>query len=143
MICSAIDIATSISRCLILASMNARLFMIPILILFVFAAIYIPVSASQAGKEYNDADAELNSSYQRLISHLSDSKEKTLALQAQRSWIKYRDDNVAFFASHYPESKGGLFYSIHLTRERTAYLDSVLKAAPETNPEGSGPDGYQ
>jgi uncharacterized protein YecT (DUF1311 family) len=123
--------------------MNARLFMIPVLILFQFAAIYIPASASQAGKEYNDADAQLNSSYQRFISRLSDLKEKTLALQAQRSWIKYRDDNVAFFATHYPESKGGLFYGIHLTRERTAYLDSLLKAPPETNPEGSGPDGYE
>ena len=39
-------------------------------------------SGSQAGKDFNDAD-------------------EALLVQAQKAWIKFRDDNVTFYAARY------------------------------------------
>ena len=86
--------------------------------------------ASQAGKEFNDADAALNTVYQTLLASIDNPQQRTGLIQSQRAWIKYRDDNVAFFATHYPNSKGGLFLNIRLTQDRTAFLQSMLDAPP-------------
>jgi len=98
--------------------------------------------ASQAGKELNEADDALNATYQAVLSSIRDAKQKSLLIAAQKAWIKYRDDNVAFFAARYPNSKGGLFFDTHLIRERTAFLKSLQSTPPGEDPEGMKPSGY-
>jgi uncharacterized protein YecT (DUF1311 family) len=107
-----------------------------------FAFICHPSAASQAGKEFSDADAELNDVYHKLVATIDDAAEKSSLVKAQAAWIKFRDENVALFAQRYPESKGGLFYNIHLTQERTAYLKSLLATPPSKDPQGETPSGY-
>jgi uncharacterized protein YecT (DUF1311 family) len=97
--------------------------------------------ASQAGKEFNDADAALNNAYKAALSTITEADQRALFVQAQRAWIKFRDDNVAFFEAHYPESKGGLFYKIRLTRDRTAFLKALRETPPDK--DGEGPSGYE
>lgn len=43
-----------------------------------------------AGKQFDDADAKLNSTYQQLLPLLSD-QQKTDLVNSERAWIKYRD----------------------------------------------------
>jgi uncharacterized protein YecT (DUF1311 family) len=97
---------------------------------------------SQAGKEFNDADDALNVAYRSALSSISGSQERALFIQSQRDWIKYRDDSVTFFAAHYPASKGGLFFKIHLTEERTTFLKSLAATPTSKDPEGMEPSGY-
>jgi uncharacterized protein YecT (DUF1311 family) len=92
--------------------------------------------ASAAGKEFNDADAELNSTYQAVLTSLAGTRERAAFIQAQSAWIKSKDADVTFFSARYPESKGGLFFLIHLTRERTEYLKSLLATPPSNDPSG-------
>lgn len=99
-------------------------------------------SASQAGKELNDADAEMNKAYQAALAKIKDPEQKTQFVAAQRSWLKYRDDSVAFFTAHYPSSKGGLFYNVHLIRERTTFLKALISAPPEDDETGEKASGY-
>ena len=89
-----------------------------------------PASASQAGRAFNEADAELNATYQAVLSSLSDAQQRSKLTTAQQAWIKYRDENVAFYSEHYPESKGGLFYKTDLTKERTDFLKQLLANPP-------------
>jgi len=98
--------------------------------------------ASGAGQEYNDADAALNQVYKEVLSAIRDPKERLLYVAAQQTWIKNRDANVAFFSEHYPYSKGGLFYNIHLINERIAFLKSILATSPSVDPTGEIPGGY-
>ena len=72
-----------------------------------------------------------------------DTQQRALLVEAQMAWIKFRDDNVTFFSLHYPESKGGLFFKTHLTRERTAFLQSVLAAPPSKDLQGWEASGYR
>ncbi|MEI9992601.1 MAG: lysozyme inhibitor LprI family protein [Rhizomicrobium sp.] len=48
-----------------------------------------------AGKDYTAADAALNALYRQLVAKY-DADNKKLLQAAQRSWIKYRDDECAF-----------------------------------------------
>ncbi len=98
--------------------------------------------ASAAGKELKEADAALNSVYQEVLSTITEPKERSLFVAAQMAWIKDRDANVAFSFQRYPYSKGGLFYNIHLIRERTAFLKALLATSPSGDPEGVKPSGY-
>ncbi len=106
------------------------------------AAFAGSLQASEAGKEFNDADARLNKVYQKLLQTIDDSDQKDLFVSSQRAWLKFRDQSVAFFAQRYPESKGGLFYNIHLVQERTAFLQSLLSTSPDEDAEGLKPSGY-
>ena len=100
-----------------------------------------PCFASQAGKDFNEADAALNTAYKQLLNHISSPEEKALLVESQRAWIKYRDASVAHFAMRYPESKGGLFFNTYLVKKRTAYLKSVLTNHPDS--DAGGPMEYQ
>ena len=106
------------------------------------ATLAAQLGASEAGKEFNEADAQLNKVYQRLLQTIDDSDQKDLFVSSQRAWLKFRDQSVAFFAQRYPESKGGLFYNTHLVQERTAFLQSLLSTTPDQDPEGMKPSGY-
>lgn len=49
-----------------------------------------------AGKEYKQADDELNRVYRHLMAKLDDEGHKTALKTAQQAWIKYRDANCDF-----------------------------------------------
>jgi uncharacterized protein YecT (DUF1311 family) len=98
--------------------------------------------ASQAGKELNDADSQLNKVYKQLLISIDDSSQKALLVTSQREWLQYRDETIAFFTARYPYSKGGLFLNIHLIKDRTTFLQSLLETSPQSDPEGIKPSGY-
>ncbi len=49
-----------------------------------------------AGREYKQADEELNRVYRQLMAKLDDEGRKTALRTAQQAWIKYRDANCDF-----------------------------------------------
>ena len=89
-----------------------------------------------AAQEFEKADAELNSVYQRL---LEENKEDRLFVEkmteAERAWVAFRDAQMEAF---YPETENplGAYGSVYpmcyerakakLTRERTAQLRAML-----------------
>jgi uncharacterized protein YecT (DUF1311 family) len=77
-------------------------------------------------KEYNDSDKDLNATYQKVLAIITDPQDKRLFIEAQRSWIKFRDANVAFHGRYFPGSKGGLFVGTDMTQERTRELQKLL-----------------
>ena len=83
-------------------------------------------SASQAVKEYNDSDKELNVTYQKVLAIITDPQDRRLFVEAQRSWIKFRDAEVAFHARYFPGSKGGLFVGTRMNQARTEELNELL-----------------
>jgi uncharacterized protein YecT (DUF1311 family) len=118
--------------------------LLPVLLFILYAAVPVDHAclASQAGRELNEADAELNAAYRSVLSTITDTHQRALFVSAQKAWIKYRDRSVAFFAEHYPYSKGGLFHNIYLIRERTRFLESLLATPPNKDFEGDKASGY-
>src|SRR5713101_2558120 len=49
-----------------------------------------------AGREYKQADEELNRVYRQLMAKLDNEGRKTALKTAQQAWIKYRDANCDF-----------------------------------------------
>ena len=98
--------------------------------------------ASGAYQEYLDDTAQLTSVYKKLLSKITDSHQRQLLITAQNSWETYRSNNVAFFDKYYPCSKGGLFFNIHLIKERTAFLQSIINFSPGKDPTGTESSGY-
>ncbi len=97
------------------------------LFLAVTAALFGGLAfASQAGKEYNESDKELNATYKKALSLMTEPEDKRLFVEAQRSWLKFRDANVAFHARYFPGSKGGLFVSTDMIQQRTKELTILL-----------------
>ena len=105
------------------------------LLLSAFAAGFLCnlAFASQAGKEYNDSEKELNATYQAVLATVTDPQDRRLLVEAQRAWIKFRDAEVAFHARYFPSSKGGLFVATDMTQERTKKLKMLL--TPEAREE--------
>jgi len=95
-------------------------------------------SASEVGKEFNQADAALNVAYKAVLATIRNPQERASFIEAQKAWITFRDKNVALFAARYPASKGGLFYNTHLTKERTAFLNALLATPAEVDDQGPG-----
>jgi uncharacterized protein YecT (DUF1311 family) len=85
-----------------------------------------------AGKEYKQADAELNRVYKQLMSKLDDEGHKAALKNAQQAWIRYRDANCEYEAYL---NQGGTIYPViytgcltRMTRARTTELQELLKA---------------
>jgi len=79
-----------------------------------------------AGKEYKQADAELNKVYKQLMSKLEDEGFQAALKSAQQAWIKYRDTNCEYESYL---NRGGTMYSVvytgcltRMTKQRTAEL---------------------
>jgi uncharacterized protein YecT (DUF1311 family) len=79
-----------------------------------------------AGKEYKQADAELNKAYKQVMSKLDDEGHQAALKIAQQAWIKYRDTNCEYESYL---NQGGTAYSVvhtgcltRMTKERTAAL---------------------
>ena len=49
-----------------------------------------------AGKEYKQADAELNKAYKQVMSKLDDEGHQAALKIAQQAWIKHRDTNCEY-----------------------------------------------
>jgi uncharacterized protein YecT (DUF1311 family) len=64
------------------------------------------------------------------LASITSPQQRLQFISAQKAWIKYRDETVAFYAEHAPDSKGGLFYNTDLTKERTAFLKQLLANPP-------------
>jgi uncharacterized protein YecT (DUF1311 family) len=99
-------------------------------------------SASQAGKEYNMADTQLNRVYQELISKIKNPAQKKQLVAAQKSWILMRDADGKFFGDYYVNSKGGLFYKTKLTKDRADYLQAIIDRPPTEDQDNTGPEKY-
>lgn len=95
--------------------------------------------ASAAGAEMNAADARLNQVYKKLAASIGDDAQKALLVAAQKAWIKARDTDVALFAARYEYSKGGLFYNLYLTQQRTKFLQALID---NEGGETEGPGEY-
>ncbi|WP_312584587.1 lysozyme inhibitor LprI family protein [Atlantibacter sp.] len=83
-----------------------------------------------AASEYKKADSELNAAYKKVFT-LASKQQHDILKNAQNAWIKLRDADCDFIASGV---EGGsiqpMIYSQCLTdktRERTAYLESLLQ----------------
>jgi uncharacterized protein YecT (DUF1311 family) len=98
--------------------------------------------ASQAGEEYNGADAKLNRVYQVLISKIKNPVQKRQLVNAQKAWIALRDNDGKFFGDYYVNSKGGLFYKTKLTKDRAEYLQAIIDRPPTDDQDSTGPEKY-
>jgi uncharacterized protein YecT (DUF1311 family) len=85
-----------------------------------------------AGKEYKQADDELNQVYRQLVAKMYDEGRKTALKTAQQAWIRYRDANCDF-ASYL--NRGGTTEPVvryncmtGMTVERTKELREYLEA---------------
>jgi uncharacterized protein YecT (DUF1311 family) len=92
---------------------------------------------AQARAEFEKADAELNKTYEALLTKLPDDESKQKLKQSQRAWLAFRDAEAAFAAD---EARGGsmaptLRYATmtELTQQRIKQLKTRLAedAAPE------------
>jgi uncharacterized protein YecT (DUF1311 family) len=79
-----------------------------------------------AGKEYKQADAELNKVYKQLMSKLDDEGHQAALKSAQQAWIRYRDTNCEYESYL---NRGGTIHSVvytgcltRMTKERTTEL---------------------
>ena len=71
--------------------------------------LFIPVAQSyaqtqaamnaQARAEFEKADAELNKTYEALLTKLPDAEGKEKLKQSQRAWVAFRDAEAAFAAN--------------------------------------------
>ena len=81
-----------------------------------------------AGKEYKQADDELNRVYRQLMSKMDDEGRKTALKTAQQAWIKYRDANCDF-ASYL--NRGGTIEPVVRYNCMTAMTVSRMKELRE------------
>ncbi|MDO7172767.1 lysozyme inhibitor LprI family protein [Mariniflexile sp. AS56] len=76
-------------------------------------------------------DERLNETYQTLLKKLS-SEQKKILVNAQKSWIAFRDNELAFSNKLYHDMQGTMWIPIHaetrlnLTRQRTLEIESYL-----------------
>lgn len=78
-----------------------------------------------AGREYKQADDELNRVYRQLVARIgNDEGRKTALKTAQQAWIKYRDANCDF-ASYL--NRGGTIEPVIRFNCMTAMTESRMK----------------
>jgi uncharacterized protein YecT (DUF1311 family) len=96
-------------------------------------------SSTQGMREcYNQAlsdwDSELNTLYQKLMSHLKTSKEKNSFKTSQKSWIHFRDQELVFIRDYYSVEEGTVWslvtyrMAVNLTRNRVRQLYALLES---------------
>jgi uncharacterized protein YecT (DUF1311 family) len=94
---------------------------------------------AQARAEFEKADAELNKTYEALLTKLRDAESKQKLKEKQRAWVASRDAEAARAAK---EAEGGsmaptIRYETitHLTLERIKELKAMLDQATESGPK--------
>jgi uncharacterized protein YecT (DUF1311 family) len=115
------------------------------LVLLIAAPVAFPTSHAnaqsqaemnrQAAKDFEKADAQLNSTYAALMAKLPDAESKRKLKESQRAWLVFRDAEAAFEAD---EARGGtmaptLRYETmtELTRKRIKQLETRLTGNDE------------
>lgn len=86
---------------------------------------------TQARAEFEQTDAELNKTYEALLTKLQDAGSKEKLKQSQRAWLAFRDAEAAFVAD---QARGGSMASTiryetmkELTQHRIKQLNTRLK----------------
>jgi len=86
---------------------------------------------AQARTEFEQADAELNKTYEALLTKLPDAESKQKLKESQRAWLAFRDAEAVFVADH---ARGGsmaptIRYETmtELTQQRIKQLNTRLK----------------
>ena len=76
-------------------------------------------------------DIELNKTYKRLLSFLTDEQKEKLKI-AQRKWMEYRDKEIEFSIQFYSDMQGTMWIPVaaqtklKLTRQRTIDLENYI-----------------
>ena len=85
----------------------------------------------QASADYKKADAKMTAVYKKVQKIITDPKEKSLLLEAQRTWIKFKE---AHCKSASAAEEGGSIYPLiyvtclqQLTEDRIIQLNEYLK----------------
>ena len=82
----------------------------------------------QAAKDFEKADAELNSTYAALMAKLPDAESKQKLKESQRAWLAFRDAEAAFQADG---ERGGsmapLIYSTTASELTQARIEALRK----------------
>jgi len=81
---------------------------------------------AEASIAYEKADAEMTKVYRELMKSLTTQNEKTLLLEAQRAWIKYKEAHCKAVSNQYEggSMKPMILYGCleEITNERTTQL---------------------
>lgn len=115
--------------------------------LFLVVALFLPTDlaaqsgsevSSDANKVYAEADRKLNAAYAQLLKSIKAGNEEERAellearlRESQRAWLKYREAQVAFVATHAnigsasSRAMGMASYSAELTEQRMKDLTTV------------------
>lgn len=88
-----------------------------------------------AGKEYKQADAELNAVYKQLMASLSDKEHQASLKSAQQAWLKFRDANCEFDSF---ENRGGTIHPVVYT----SCLAAMTRARTKELREQTGHEGH-
>jgi uncharacterized protein YecT (DUF1311 family) len=84
-----------------------------------------------AGKRYEKTDVDLNKVYKQLLTVLS-GKDKQLLVNAQRSWISFRDNHCKYEESYYDGgSMQASVWSDCLTELTTERIKQIKDAIEE------------
>jgi len=85
----------------------------------------------EAAQNFSEADAELNKTYQKLVSKI-DKKSQIKLKAAQKAWVVFRDAEAELYADF--DARGGSMAAMiyngrraGLTKERTKQLQKILK----------------
>lgn len=80
---------------------------------------------------YKKWDERLNVAYQKLLKQQEDAKNREALVKAQKSWIKYRDDNCGWYETG--EGTIRRLWGSECMRSMTAARVLELEEAGETN----------
>ena len=105
-----------------------------VLLLFCFSTVSFAQTQAEmnakANAQYAKADKELNKVYNQLMSMLTKS-DKTLLIQSEKDWVKFRDSHCKFVAGQYD---GGSMQPLvratcleEVTRQRIAEIKASIK----------------
>ena len=81
---------------------------------------------AQVRAEFEQADAELNKTYEALLAKLPDAESKQKLKESQRAWLAFRDAEAAFAADQARGGSDGAYaplrndYGTHSTADQTA-----------------------
>jgi uncharacterized protein YecT (DUF1311 family) len=96
---------------------------------------------AQARADFARADAELNKTYQELLTKLRDAESKQKLKETERGWLTSRDSEAARAAD---QAGGGSMAATiryetmtHLTRERIKELEAMLEGAARNKKDAS------
>jgi uncharacterized protein YecT (DUF1311 family) len=101
------------------------------LLVFVFGsglvsrAVAEPDPQDEVNKSFKQADAQLNTIYQRMLKAIVRSDTRDNFIKAQRAWISFRDAEAEFRASS--GARGGIAFATDFMAERTHLTEERIQ----------------